>query len=305
MLKLALNGTYGASNDEHSPLYDPKFTMMITINGQLSLCMLAEQLLKIDDLTIIQCNTDGLTYKCRTEDVDRAQKMCDDWQSITKLQLEDAHYSLMHIRDVNNYIAVTTSGKAKLKGAYEWENMALHKNHSNVIIAKAAEAFVVHGTPVEQTVMGETDPYNFMARTKVPRSSKCVLMDESGIETEQQNTVRYYVSKTGGTLIKIMPALDKGKIVWDCTNPETGETERVDTKAKMQTRTKWGWQITEVELEPEPRRFEICKGQYVTTCNDMKTFKGLDDIDYSWYIEQAEKLIAFSSEFVSESDEYE
>ena len=36
MLKLALNGTYGKSNDKYSVFYDPKFTMSITINGQLS-----------------------------------------------------------------------------------------------------------------------------------------------------------------------------------------------------------------------------------------------------------------------------
>jgi hypothetical protein len=35
--KIILNSTYGLSNDENSFLYDPQFTMSITINGQLSL----------------------------------------------------------------------------------------------------------------------------------------------------------------------------------------------------------------------------------------------------------------------------
>ena len=44
MLKLALNGVYGDSNNKHSPFFDPQYTMAITINGQLLLCMLAEWL---------------------------------------------------------------------------------------------------------------------------------------------------------------------------------------------------------------------------------------------------------------------
>ena len=61
MLKLALNGTYGKSNDKYSVFYDPKFTMSITINGQLSLLMLADRLLQIPKLKLVQLNTDGLT----------------------------------------------------------------------------------------------------------------------------------------------------------------------------------------------------------------------------------------------------
>ncbi|WP_203229884.1 hypothetical protein, partial [Flavobacterium sp. LMO9] len=52
MLKLALNGTYGKSNDQYSPFFDSKFTMAITVNGQLSLCMIVEQLLKLDHCMI-------------------------------------------------------------------------------------------------------------------------------------------------------------------------------------------------------------------------------------------------------------
>ena len=44
MLKLALNGVYGKSNDKFSIFYDPKFTMSVTLTGQLALAMLAERL---------------------------------------------------------------------------------------------------------------------------------------------------------------------------------------------------------------------------------------------------------------------
>ena len=47
MLKLALNGVYGDSNNQFSVFYDPLFTMSITLNGQLLLCLLAEGLMHV------------------------------------------------------------------------------------------------------------------------------------------------------------------------------------------------------------------------------------------------------------------
>src|SRR6185312_14238735 len=60
--KLAANGTYGNSGNEHSIFYDPRFTMSITCNGQLLLAMLVEFLLSVPTVNILQANTDGVTY---------------------------------------------------------------------------------------------------------------------------------------------------------------------------------------------------------------------------------------------------
>lgn len=106
MLKLALNGVYGDSNNQFSPFYDPAYTMKITINGQLSLCLLAEKLLEIDGLKLIQVNTDGVTVALKRDTRSQYDTICKDWQTQVKLQLEFAEYSKMFIRDVNSYIAV-------------------------------------------------------------------------------------------------------------------------------------------------------------------------------------------------------
>ena len=121
MLKLALNGTYGKSNDKFSVFYDPKFTMSITINGQLSLLMLADRLLQIEGLKLVQLNTDGLTVAMLRSTEEQYKEICTQWQSDVKLELEFVDYSKMIIRDVNNYIAVYTNGKTKRKGAYQYE----------------------------------------------------------------------------------------------------------------------------------------------------------------------------------------
>lgn len=56
-LKLAGNATYGKSNDQHSFMYDPLYTMRTTLIGQLSLTMLCEKICLEIESTMIQVNT--------------------------------------------------------------------------------------------------------------------------------------------------------------------------------------------------------------------------------------------------------
>ena len=241
MLKLALNGVYGDSNNKFSPFYDPQYTMKITINGQLSLTLLAEKLLAIPYLKLIQVNTDGITVALPKESRDEYNRICKEWQERVKLELEFADYSKMIIRDVNNYIAVYTNDKVKRKGAYQYEDLGWHQNQSSLVIPKAAEAYMLHGTPIEDFVKNHSDIFDFMLRTKVPRSSKLVMVMPSGVEVLQQNICRYYPCKSGGKLVKLMPPLEEG-----------GEVRR------MAIDSEWN----------------------VQTCNNIKDFKGDIDYDY-------------------------
>lgn len=252
MMKLALNGVYGDSNNKFSPFYDPAYTMAITVNGQLLLCMLAEELMKIENLTMIQINTDGLTVKVPREHKHMVDSMAADWEKLTGLELEEAVYSRMFIRDVNNYIAENVGGYLKAKGAYAYEGLGWHQNQSSLVIKMAAEAALVRGEDIEDFIRAHKDPYDFMLRTKVPRSSRLVTIDELDKETPQQNICRYYISTKGERLMKIMPPLP--------TKPEAGE-----------------------------RYIGIDKEWLVRTCNDMNSFKW--DIDYDYYISEAEKLV--------------
>lgn len=106
VMKLALNGVYGDSNNEYSPFYDSSFTMKITVNGQLSLSLLVDRLLDIPDLQVIQANTDGVTVKHPRIYEEQYYTICKKWEEDVQLELEFAHYKSMHIRDVNSYIAV-------------------------------------------------------------------------------------------------------------------------------------------------------------------------------------------------------
>ena len=206
--KLAANGTYGKSNDQFSPFLDPLLTMKITLNGQLLLCVLIEQLIKVPTLTIKVCNTDGLEYTIHPDHVEQARQVCKWWESITKLQLENARYSKLFMRDCNNYLGVFTDGTIKRKGAYE-HDLDWHQNHSALVVPKVAEQVLVHGVPIRETVMNWSDKMDFMLRIKVPRSGH---LKWDGRQV--QNTTRYYVSSNGKDLVKVLPPHYKKPDVW-------------------------------------------------------------------------------------------
>lgn len=255
MLKLALNGVYGDSNNAYSPFYDPAYTMAITINGQLLLCMLAEELLKIPGLSMIQANTDGLTVYVPRVFTGQVEQVRHAWEKLTRLQLEEAIYDVMFIRDVNNYIAVYEGGKkVKRKGAYcHSVDLGWHQNHSMQVVAKAAEAALVHNKDIRDFITSHEDIHDFMLVTKVPRNSKLLWGDK-----QVQNITRYYVSTDGAPLTKVMPPLAKSLKL----NPDAPE-----------------------------RRMSVCKGWLTTDCNNMKRFNRAT-LNYDFYIKEAEKLVA-------------
>lgn len=85
--------------------------------------MLCEDLMiNIPEIQMIQANTDGITVKIPRGYIDKYHVICDEWMKLTKWELEFAEYDRIVIRDVNNYIAIYTSGKTKCKGAFEFEN---------------------------------------------------------------------------------------------------------------------------------------------------------------------------------------
>jgi len=211
-LKLALNGVYGKMNDQFSVFFDPLAMMKVTIAGQLSLAMLAERLsVAIPAIEIIQLNTDGITVRIPRSARQAYDAVCKQWEADTKLPLEFAHYESMWIRDVNNYIAKTTSGKVKRKGAYE-HNVEWHKDGSMAVVAKVAEKVLVEGAPIRETVENWSDIMDFMVRVKIPRSSH-LIGEYQGHDYTLPNMTRCYAARDGYMLTKLMPPL-KGKPDW-------------------------------------------------------------------------------------------
>jgi hypothetical protein len=255
MLKLALNGVYGDSNNKYSPFYDPQYTMSITINGQLFLCMLAEWLLFHTGGKMVQINTDGLTMLVPKGSREAFFATCKHWETHTGLELEANDYAAMHIRDVNSYIAVTTKGKRKRIGAYAYvtphedpytRERQWHQDHSALVCRKAAEAAMVDGVDIIHYVMNHGQAFDFLMSIKVPKSSRLTIGGKP-----VQNTTRYYVSTDGGEMIKFMPPLKD---------------------------------------KTDEREFAVEKGWRVSACNDLTSFRW-DNVNWLYYIEEARKLV--------------
>lgn len=205
--KIILNSTYGLSNDENSFLYDPEFTMRITINGQLSLSMLYEMICEeIPGAIPLMQNTDGLETMVPREYVDKYMEICARWEELTSLQLEHDKYSKIVLGDVNNYIAVTEDGKSKCKGRFEYADLALHKNKSFLIIPKALHAYFVDGVSPEDFIANNRNIFDYCAGKKIKGDWNYVekyIKDGVYKEKTLQHTIRYYISNSGSKIIKV------------------------------------------------------------------------------------------------------
>ena len=204
--KIILNSTYGLSNDENSFLYDPEFTMRITINGQLSLTMLYEMICEeIPNALPLMQNTDGLETMIPKQYEDKYMEICRRWEKLTNLQLEHDKYSKIILGDVNNYIAITEDGKSKCKGRFEFANLAMHKNKSFLVIPKAIHAYFVDGIKPEDYIKSVTNIFDFCGGVKIKGDwnfyEHKVVSGEYLIE-KVQHTIRYFISNTGSKVIK-------------------------------------------------------------------------------------------------------
>lgn len=297
-LKLAGNGTYGNSNNIYHWAYDPQFTMSITINGQLMLCMLAECLLTVPTLEIIQINTDGITYRIHKTMEWMAKQICKQWEAYTLLKLEDADYTRMFIRDVNNYIAEDKKGKLKLKGAYwtpraeNYENdisenspPQWHKDLGNLVSKRAAVAAMVNGTDPSAFVRGHGNAFDFMCRAKVDRASRLMLGGR-----ELQRTSRYYVAMQGEALIKISPP-PEGCKVGDYKRASKIPDDIYYRVLRELPPGTWDARIhTKNKSKYDDRSMAFEAGYHVQECNDMHAFR-FDNLNYDFYVNEARKLI--------------
>ena len=276
-MKLALNGVYGDSNNKYSPFYDPLYTMSITINGQLLLCLLAETLMTVPDLQMVQINTDGLTVRYRRGSKPDVHAICKWWEDCTLLELESVEYSRMFIRDVNNYIAQGADGKVKRKGAYEYER-GHHQNHSALVVPKAAEMALLHDVPVEDAVYRHNNIFDYCLRAKAP------ILTLDGVP--QQSTCRYYVSDPGGTLKATKPSPPGMR---DGDYKKANGVTNAQYHAVNQTGVHNPAIHTKNKSTYAPVTSEVESGWKVTVCNHISD--AVNPINYNYYIERVRKLV--------------
>lgn len=204
-LKEGLVSIYGKSNDRFSPFYDRQFQLTIAINGQLLLLSLIDKILIETSAQLIQANTDGMSFYIHSSELPIFEDLCSRWETWSGLTLEKNFFTSIHTRDVNNYIGILEGGKTKAIGVYKTER-DWDERHSMMVVPHVARLFLSEGKPIRETLRNWPDPLDFMILGKAPRGSYLIL-EKDGATSEFGRYCRYYVSKKGGKLYKIMPPL--------------------------------------------------------------------------------------------------
>lgn len=180
-LKLVTNTTYGACLNQYNDLYDPLMGRSVCISGQLLLMELAQHLYQeIPDLKVVQLNTDGIMVEIDESQLEAVHKISDEWQARTGFELEEDSVAKIAQKDVNNYVEVQANGDTKLKGGYLVRGEitdhsdplsgksggAWNINNNARIVALALKEYLVHGTPVEETIGSCEDIFQFQIIAK-------------------------------------------------------------------------------------------------------------------------------------------
>ena len=315
-LKLALNGTYGDTNSKHSPLFDSKTTMTITVNGQLLLCMLAEQLMKIPDSTMIQINTDGITTRIPRKHREHYMAVCNWWTELTMLELEYADYSRMMIRDISSYVAEYTNGKVKYKGYYDYPGRYTQdrpekfgaidwaKNHSGQILRiVSAKALLDPELDVEAEILNHPNIWDFFLKGRSKGAAKLTYTDASGTKYIQKVS-RCIAAHSGGYLARLqMPAKDhlvgtwakKNKVSheqyyeWSAYSKAQKLTGELDSDGVQWNGDYHTGATTNNHSVYKKKSVSLFSKQLVKIINDLDG-QPLD-VDYSWYINEVKKNV--------------
>lgn len=274
--KLLLNSVYGKSNDEYSYFLDTSYTIATTCTGQLVLTMLIEKLsLSIESLQMLQANTDGITFLVKRVDKSKVLEICKKWESITKLELEYSNYKSLIVRDTNNYLAVKDGelkeGQPKLNfydnsytqhktiGCFEVVKtkngkVSYSKNWSKVIVQKAIYNYYINGIEPRDTILNSTDIFDFCCMYKASVSPK-----------------------DGGKL--------EGHMYYN-----NGQIDKM-TKITRYYISKHGAKFVKINSVTK-KRDNIVKGYRCTVFNKFIKKEIYEyDIDYSYYIAEANKII--------------
>jgi len=234
--KIILNSTFGLSNDANSFFYDPELCLRITINGQLTLMMLYEQIMeRIPGAIALLQNTDGVETIIPREHYDLYMQICKEWEDATSLNLEHDEYQKLVLADVNNYIGVNnftnvditkwreikqaqphylfkvdndkfSYAPVKLKGRFDFHNLQLHKNKSKLVIPKAIYQYFVHDKLPEDYLEENKNILDYCIGGKSKGDWQQVarfMKDGSFTEEKLQKINRYYISKDGVKIIKV------------------------------------------------------------------------------------------------------
>lgn len=273
--KKMLNALSGGMKDETNPAYDPRNNNCMCINGQLMLLDLIEHLEAVPGFELIQSNTDGLIIWI--PDTDEAFGMVDDicweWEQRCSTErcsilLELDNISEIYQKDVNNYLWVGSDGSVERIGAYVKELSAT--DNDLPILNKALVEYMVHKTPVEQTINQCNDLIMFQKIVKLSNKYDWV-------EHEHCTPI---ITNTGKRVIKQVYEYPE-KVRYSYKSYRVFASNCQDD----------GRLLKRKKVKPKGEKFGNTPDHCFICNDDVCGVKAPQTLDKSWYIDLAKKRL--------------
>ena len=274
-LKGPLNKSYGAMINKYNPMYDPGNGRSVCISGQLSITELFVAYSYIEDLRILQINTDGVMISIPDDAYETVIAVNEWWQKQTGLLLEEDRIEFVWQKDVNNYVMRTTDGHEKVKGSYLVRGIspigAWSINNNATIVAEALKAYLLDGVPVRETIEACDNPFQFQLIAKASGKYSRVYQIVDGEEVDMQKCNRVFAcaDESLGRLYKVKAA--DGSVAKIESLPEHCLVSNEGMCRIEQIDKEWYVALAEkraADFEPEERK-------------DMATAKKTESVDYS------------------------
>lgn len=260
-LKIVANaGIFGKMGSEKSFLCDKKAMYQVTINGQLFLLMLIEKL-ELAGIHVISANTDGIVTIVPRELEQTADDICHWWEKHLGLELEFTYYTKYVTEGVNSYLTVKRGGSSKFKGRMNPKMFLedLSKGYNSPIVAKCVTEYFINGTPVMETLRNAKSILDFCRTQNVNHKYRLEfshVVDGKIVTDIVQRNTRFYISSTGGTLMKVE------SMGWNEYNEE------------------------------QVKKSSLCAGQRVSICNTVDDTDISElNVNYLYYYNEAMAII--------------
>lgn len=260
-LKIVANaGIFGKMGSEKSFLCDKKAMYQVTINGQLFLLMLIEKL-ELAGIHVISANTDGIVTIVPRKLEQTADDICHWWEKHLGLELEFTYYTKYVTEGVNSYLTIKRGGSSKFKGRMNPKMFLedLSKGYNSPIVAKCVTEYFINGTPVMETLRNAKSILDFCRTQNVNHKYRLEfthVVDGKIVTDIVQRNTRFYISSTGGTLMKVE------SMGWNEYNEE------------------------------QVKKSSLCAGQRVSICNTVDDTDISElNVNYLYYYNEAMAII--------------
>lgn len=203
VLKIVINSIYGKLGFKDGDICDRLAVLKVTINGQLMILMLCEEL-ELAGIEVMSANTDGIVVKLHKYNKDKFEQIANDWKALTKLDADSEEYKAYINRDINNYIIQEIDDKLSYKGALNpfMYTVDLQKGYSMPVVAQAVVNYFIYNKPVLETLYECKNILDFCITQNIGRQFH-VEYTVGMNRTILQRNVRFYVSNDGGIIEKV------------------------------------------------------------------------------------------------------